>query len=131
MKYETRKDKDRERLVARYVAKKWGGEVFEGDEYARLDFTLVRDGKVIAMIEIKIRETIYPTIWFPLSKALIATTYQNFGIPTYFFVGKKDKKPVFIDIGAHLPESIVWDGAADRDKKEALLCYRLADFSEL
>lgn len=131
MKYETGQDQDREKKVAEYVAKKWHGEVFKGDEYAPLDFTFVRGGLVVAMLEVKVRKTLYDTIWFPLSKALHAHIYQQFGIPTYFFVAQSGSKPIWIDIAAQLPEKIEWNGRADREKQEPLLCFRRQDFCEL
>ena len=64
-RYETRKDRAKERAVLRTLAKKWQSEVIAAPELACYDAVIKRDGAIVGMVEIKCREvrsTDYPHI---------------------------------------------------------------------
>jgi hypothetical protein len=70
-------DNERERDVARHVAQYCGFQLRSfGAQFSPIDYYAVRDGRVAAVLEIKVRThaaDTYPTVWLSARKWLVLT----------------------------------------------------------
>lgn len=68
--YENQNTLDREREVAQFLGGRWNCEFVKLPMQYRVDFAAVRDGSVVAFVEIKGRGRQYPQMFLSLQKYL-------------------------------------------------------------
>lgn len=93
--YETQADLDRETLVIQKVADLYDCEFHKLPMRDRLDFAMLRNGEIVAFVEIKCRNCMshtYDTIMMTMDKVLAARRLQaETGLPAYFVVDYMDR----------------------------------------
>jgi len=91
--FETQDDLDNERQIADLVAKKWSVDMKKLPMSQRLDFAMLRKGKVAALCEIKQRSFTwndYPDVILSASKVKYAKEmYETFAVKSFFVVSDR------------------------------------------
>ena len=93
--YETEEDLKRERNVADFIESKWDCKCMKLSFKDKLDFAIVRQGKIKAWIEIKcrnIKKQLEGDLGYPYEKYMISMSKINAGIR----LSKETDKPFYL-----------------------------------
>lgn len=129
---ETSEDRSNEVLTMSEVCGKWRCEAFKLPQYHSLDHALIRDRKVFAIAEVKVRghsRHKYPSVMIGLDKVLTARQIgRASGLKTFLIVRWTDGLG-FINFEADCDIEI--GGRTDRDTDETTLValFRFSDFT--
>jgi len=129
---ETSEDRSNEVLTMSEVCGKWRCEAFKLPQYHSLDHALIRDRKVFAIAEVKVRghsRHKYPRVMIGLDKVLTARQIgRASGLKTFLIVRWTDGLG-FINFEADCDIEI--GGRTDRDTDETTLValFRFSDFT--
>lgn len=110
-------DTERERQVARRLARAWDCEVLPAeDDYNPFDFTFLRDGKPVAVGELKARNHRYgdyPTVYLAERKYKALMLCHDGGLIPLFIVQYLDRL-MYLDVSTIIRPSTVLAGRTDR-----------------
>ena len=90
-RYESEADRRNEREIIDVACRAWNCEAYKLPIAYKLDFALIRDGRIHAFAEVKKRtckKSQYPTFMLAYQKVLAA---RQFSVPTFLIVGWVDQ----------------------------------------
>lgn len=85
--YETKTDREKQYEVASELGARWNAEFQDLPHSYRIDYCAVRNEKIVAMVEVKIRSHFiqkYDTVMVSMSKWKELKQYEALGIPGIF-----------------------------------------------
>jgi Holliday junction resolvase len=120
-KFETESNKSQERQVADRIASEYCFDMIEFGEFSACDFIASRNGKAIALIEVRVRSKKYDTFYFAKKKRdSLVLLSEMLCIPAYMAVKFPDILK-FIDVSKE-PDKYSFGGRNDirvpQDKEE-------------
>lgn len=131
VRYERQSDRDEEARVAEALTAAWGCTVRKLPERYTLDYVAIRDGRVVAALEIKVRNRgleEYGDVFINLNKVITAQAFNALGIKSLFVVQ-------FTDVLAYAdmtpPRRIEFRGREDRgdwQDVQPVVCIPNTDF---
>jgi Holliday junction resolvase len=126
-KFETGKNKDNEHNVAKKISEFTGYDMIEFGEFSSCDFLASKNGKAIALVEVRVRSKMYDTFYFAKKKRDdLLTLSKLLRIPAYMAVQFPDTL-MYIDISRE-PDKYSFGGRNDirvPQDKEDLVEYKI------
>jgi hypothetical protein len=93
MKYERQSDRDEEARIAAILSTAWNCSVRKMPERYTLDYAAIRDGQMVAALEIKRRHrgiNQFGEVFINLNKVIAARSFEHLGVKCFFVVQFND-----------------------------------------
>jgi len=116
--YETSEDLGRERDVVANIEKRWSCQAQKLPMRYKLDYALMRNGKVSAWAEIKCRGQRYATYLISLDKVSAGLRLSEISSLPFLIVVRYDDGTYYCTVTKDLVYDIEWGGRKDRNDPE-------------